>query len=184
MVIMMKDRRGFTLVEILIVLVIIGVLMAIAIPGITSISKKMKSRGLDSKIESIEQAAVVYAQENSNSIKREILSKNGASVCKSNQTDSDGKQWCWCDPNSTDKKGNKVTDDCKFIFTITVDKLIEEGHYKSETPNEPEACDVSDPTNNDNCLDCAIITVKLDDDYKSATAELDKTKIGTTKSCS
>lgn len=178
-----NKNRGFTLVEILVVLAILGILMAIAVPGVMSMSKKMKNRGLDSKIESIEEAAVVYAQENSNRIKSEILKNNKAIKCKSNQYGTDGKQWCWCDPNSTDKKGNKVTDDCKFVFTVTVDELISEGHFKSETPKDPKACDVTDPTNSSNCLDCIPITVKLDDDYKNATAEFDKSKIGDTTSC-
>lgn len=179
-----NKKRGFTLVELLVVIFILGVLMVIAVPGIMSISTKMKDRGLDSKIEAIEEAAVVYAQENSNKIKSDILKAHpGATKCKSSQKNSDGTYWCWCDPDSKDSKGNPVSEDCKFIFTLTLDDLIKEGKYKSETPDDLSACDVADPTNSNNCLDCVPIEIRLDDDYKSATATFDKTKIGNAKSC-
>lgn len=177
-----NNDRGFTLVEILITLSIIGVLTAIAVPSIMTISNKMKTKGLDSKIEAIEQAAVVYAQENSNKIKNNILKQHPTfSSCNSNQQNSDGSFWCLCDQDSKDVDGTPIANDCKFVLTITLKDLIESGHYKSETPTDPNTCDVGDPTNSNNCLDCVPITIKLDDNYKSATAAFDKDKLNSDK---
>lgn len=156
------SKRGFTLVELLVVVFILGLLVVIAVPSITSISNRIKTRGLDSKIEAIEDAAIVYVQENSNQFKKKY-----GGVCKSPSKN------CECEKNLGDGK----YDDCKFVFTLTVDELISQNQYKSETPNEPKKCDVSDPRDSSKCLDCVPITVKLDDDYKSVTAKLDEKDI-------
>lgn len=165
---MNKNKNGFTLIEILIVIVVLSILMAIAVPSIMGVSNKMKTRSLESKIEAIEEAAVIYAQDNSNKIKSQILTKNNATTCKSDQTGRDGKKWCQCDPNS------KTSNDCKFVFTMTVDELIHLGAYETEKEDELDSvCDIPDPRNNGMCLDCVPIEVQLDDDYKSATAKLE-----------
>ena len=156
----MENKRGFTLVELLTVIMILGILMAVAVPSIMGISKKLKNRGLDSKIDAITQAAVVYAQENSNKIKAKL----GGS-CKENNDH--------CECTETDSEGRPT--DCKYVFTMTADDLISIGAYKSEKSDEStNTCDIEDPRNSGFCLDCVKITVKLDDDYKNATAEINK----------
>lgn len=149
---MTNTNRGFTLIEILIVLLVLSILMAIAVPSIMGVANKMKVRSLDSKIEAIEEAAVVYAQENSNKIK----SRYG--VCKSNSS------YCECAQENTD---------CKYKFTMTVDELIHAGVYETEKTDDLDTtCDVTDPRDAKKCLDCVQILIKLDDDYKNATAEI------------
>lgn len=153
---MKNDKRGFTLVELLTVILILGLLMAIAIPSIFAISSKMKNKAYDAKIDLIEKAAVVYAQENSNAI------KNKLGTCTSNSSN------CEC----TTKNG-KTT--CNYRYIITLDKLIDVGAFNSENKDRDDAvCDVLDPTNSDNCLDCGTILIKLDASYKTATATYTK----------
>ncbi len=168
---MKNNKKGFTLVELLTVICILAILMAIAVPGILTISNKMKDRGLNSKLEAIEEAAVIYVQENSNQIKKELQRKHHISDCKSNS------EICVCHPTSY---SGKVSQDCKYKFTMTVKELITEKAYKSEnTKNESKTCAVADPNNAEYCLDCAIIYIELDDDYKNATAKIDREKLNT-----
>lgn len=149
----MKDKRGFTLVEILAVLLILGLLMTIAIPSIFSISNRINRRGLETKLEIIEDAAVVYAQNNSNKIKSEL-----GGTCTSNTAT------CECDRNDPT--------DCKYIFRVSLDKLITLGAVKSEKTSEDIlVCDILDPSDKNRCLDCGTIVVRLDDKYKTATAK-------------
>lgn len=59
----MNNKKGFTLVELLAVIVILGVLTAIAVPSVLGISKKIKSNMYDSKIKTIEVAAELWADD-------------------------------------------------------------------------------------------------------------------------
>lgn len=60
----MKNNKGFTLVEILSVIVLIALLLGVGIPGINRISKNMKEKSLNTKIDLIEQAGILWGQDN------------------------------------------------------------------------------------------------------------------------
>lgn len=55
----MKTRKGFTLVEILIVVVILGILAAIVIPQFTNASEEAKQNSLRSNLQSIRAASAL-----------------------------------------------------------------------------------------------------------------------------
>ncbi len=59
-----KEKKGFTLTELLVVIVIIAVVAAIAVPSIILINKNINKRLYDNKVEMIEAAAKVYATDN------------------------------------------------------------------------------------------------------------------------
>lgn len=62
------NRRGFTLVELLVVLVILVVIMSIAIPSVTSSIERSKEKQKDQKIELIESAADIYEDRYKNTL--------------------------------------------------------------------------------------------------------------------
>ena len=63
---MLRNQRGFTLVELMIVIVIIGVLAAIAVPAYSSYVSKAKERTCEANRRMISTAAGVYYIENGN----------------------------------------------------------------------------------------------------------------------
>lgn len=56
----MKKKKGFTLTEILVVIVLIGVIMAIAIPSVVEVRKRINKRLLSEKKQEILVAAQLY----------------------------------------------------------------------------------------------------------------------------
>lgn len=62
---MKRDQRGFTLMELMIVIVIIGVLAAIGVPAYTNYTKKAKAAACDANRRSIGTAIGLYYAENS-----------------------------------------------------------------------------------------------------------------------
>ena len=63
----MKNRNGFTLVELLAVIVIMALLVAIAVPSTISISNRLKTKMYCSKIDSIETVAQLYGEDHRDS---------------------------------------------------------------------------------------------------------------------
>lgn len=59
----MKNKKGFTISEVLVVIAIIGVILVIAIPSIVSIRKRSNERLLESKKDIILVAAELYAKD-------------------------------------------------------------------------------------------------------------------------
>jgi len=60
----MKTRKGFTLVEILIVVVILGILAAIVIPQFTNASEEARLSSLKSNLQSIRAQLQLYKMKN------------------------------------------------------------------------------------------------------------------------
>ncbi len=59
----MKNNKGFTLVELLAVIVLLAILVSIAVPSTISISNKLKANMYCKKIDSIEMAAKLYGED-------------------------------------------------------------------------------------------------------------------------
>ena len=56
-------KKGFTLVELLAVIVLMAILITVAVPGITRIGRSLKVQSFCSKIKIIESAALEYAND-------------------------------------------------------------------------------------------------------------------------
>lgn len=59
----MKNKNGFTLVELLAVVVVLSLIVTVAVPSTISVSKKIKEKMYCSKIDFIENAAKLYGED-------------------------------------------------------------------------------------------------------------------------
>ena len=71
----MKNKKGFTLVELLAVIVILAIIIGIGITASMTISNKSRDKMYETKIEMIEKAATLYVQD-----KPSVLNENGGLV--------------------------------------------------------------------------------------------------------
>lgn len=62
------NKKGFTLVELLVVIVILGVIMSIAIPSITSSIERSKDKQKTQIIKLIESAGELYVDKHKNTV--------------------------------------------------------------------------------------------------------------------
>ena len=88
------NRKGFTLVELLAVLVIMIAISAIAIPSISAALERSKNSQDKQKIKLLESAAEVYVSEHKNSISASCVSVNtllnGGYIDEDNTKDANG----------------------------------------------------------------------------------------------
>lgn len=61
---MMKNRRGFTLIELIVVMAILALLLAIAIPRFGNVMSSSKDKAHKANIEMLERAGELYYAEN------------------------------------------------------------------------------------------------------------------------
>ena len=71
----MKDKNGFTLVEILAVIVLISLILGLGIPSVIKLSKNMNKRASKTKIELVEEAALLWGNNN-----KSLLRKNECDI--------------------------------------------------------------------------------------------------------
>lgn len=57
------NNKGFTLVEIISVIALLGLVIGICVPSIMNASTNVKKKTLQTKVDSIEKAAVLYGQD-------------------------------------------------------------------------------------------------------------------------
>lgn len=60
------NRKGFTLVELMAVIAILGIILLIAVPSYLGVSKKIKEDMWDNKMKMIETAVEMWVQDNKN----------------------------------------------------------------------------------------------------------------------
>ena len=88
----MLNKKGFSLVELMIVVVIMGILIAVAIPLYGNITKNSKNKTCASNIDTIENAAAVYMTENGKAptALTDLTFEGGTPVCPWDESKTPG----------------------------------------------------------------------------------------------
>jgi len=119
------SKKGFTLVELLGVIVLLGVIIGIAVPSVMAINNVIHKNMLEKKLEVIEHAAILYGQDNKSKITNENLKR---------YTDNDVDYPC---------------------MSIMVDTLVMKGYLDKDNENSCSSnpgC-IVDPTDKEKFLD-------------------------------
>lgn len=136
------NKKGFTLVELLAVLVLISLLMGLAIPGINRISNNMKKKSYNQKIKLIESAAELWGQDNKTRLQAnsECSIDNNKLPCykikvsellSDNYLDSDNNSGKYANP-----KNDKDMKDC-IVFVYKQNKRV---YAKFDNGSDSEVC--------------------------------------------
>ncbi|HBA37767.1 MAG TPA: hypothetical protein DCY94_03505 [Firmicutes bacterium] len=142
MVIRVK-KDGFTLVELLGIIVILAILMTLLIPMVNRSSTGAKKKTYETKVKMIEDAAVLYGQDNY----RKIIDNAKKAL-----------------PGYSSETKNDVT---YYIQTIKVTDLVP-NYYTAD--NEETGKMIADPRNNNNYLDICNIEVKINPNSRKVSA--------------
>lgn len=106
------NKKGFTLVELLVVIVILGVIMSIAIPSITSSIERSKDKQKTQIIKLIESAGELYVDKHKNTVTPPItlnqLIEDGL-ITKEEMKDPFNEKSSLCGYISYTKSTNEVT---------------------------------------------------------------------------
>lgn len=86
-----QNKKGFTLVELMIVVVIMGILVAVAIPVYGAVTKNAEKKTCHSNCEVIQKAAVQYLMGESSDVRYEELMGGQSTITITSQADAESK---------------------------------------------------------------------------------------------
>lgn len=129
----LKNQNGFTLVELLVVVIILAVLAAIVIPQLRSSSQDAKLSALDSDLSTLRSSVELYYQQHNN-VYPGVIQKHKGSAHTSTE-DAFVKQLTYC----SDTTGN-TTDTCD-ATTYKFGPYIKKSVPKNPIPNSASTTD-------------------------------------------
>lgn len=143
------NKKGFTLIELLAVIALLGLLIGIAVPGITRASINSKKKIFFSKIKNIEKTAVLFSYDDEHDIDNNKINDSSGF-----ETPEAGVSPNLC--NSIDNcTYYKINDS----YTITVKKLVDEGYLKSDEKDDSGEYIITDPTGTNTNLNACKIQI-------------------------
>ena len=145
----MKNRKGFTLTELLAVIVIMTILSVGAISGYTSMTRNSKKKSYESKVSEIENAAIKYARE-SNLLNSTTISVNKLVVQGYLQPDESTANGL-ASINNPENNENMI---CNLVNININDDIYEAEYYKDKKDCEVAEQDLAD-------LDIKVVARKL-----------------------
>lgn len=151
----MKNNRGFTLVEIISVIVLLGLIIGITVPSVMIASTNVKKKTLQTKIDNIEQAAVLYGQhpDYKSNISLYIDGKDAfGNMLTGIALENYKKQYKYC------YNGDTLLHDCYYYnngssTTITIDDLIQAKLIKGD---DELGANIINSLSEENMKDCEI----------------------------
>lgn len=137
-------KKGFTLVELLAVIVLLGLLMAIAVPSALNLSSKVKSKSYDTKIDLIEKAAETYGQSNISFVKTgtDLKNQNDHYTCKFNYKDDEVSSVVHSKKAMYSENTN-LADNEFWCIQVSIEDLVESNNLdydEKDVCNENEKC--------------------------------------------
>lgn len=137
----MKNNKGFTLVELLAVIVVLSILITIAVPSTIGISNKIKKNMYCSKIDSIEINAKFYGEDRKESFTENYTSSEGTFASKTITVNDliesgDLKKDNNVRPFIVDPRDNSSMDDLELIIYEKYNRI-----YVAFSENVKETCD-------------------------------------------
>ena len=165
------DKKGFTLTEVIVVIVLISIIIAIAVPSIIAIRNRINQRLLEGKKDIILVAAELYGQDNPQLFNPNEFVVTVGELVESNYIEKDSEQNSsncpdsyGCVINPVDKKSLNdiqilIKKDINTVIAIwdgelgsstsseLVDKVIEDLHCENITESNPCLYVGSDPNN-------------------------------------
>ena len=134
------NKKGFTLVELLAVLVLISLLMGLAIPGINRISNNMKKKSYNQKIKLIESAAELWGQDNKTRLQADTDCPSEISKCKKIKIDDLIKENYLDSDNNSGKYANPKNDEDMKECIVFVYKQNKRVYAKFDNGTDSNAC--------------------------------------------
>ncbi|MDD4187185.1 MAG: type II secretion system protein [Bacilli bacterium] len=141
----MENKNGFTLVEILAVIIVLGLVMAVSVPSSITIGNKIKDKLLSDKLALAEKSAVLWGQDN-----RSCFSGSG----------------CLEYPETMDSVCS-LSGDLKTCY-ITLEMLAEDEYYDYDNESK-----IENPKDSEKCLNNYIINLTYNKKNKSFKTTMD-----------
>ena len=132
-------NKGFTLVELLAVIVVMAILLTIAVPAVIGISNKIKQNMFCSKVNDIESAAKLYGNDYIDEITTSGKYITITDLIDNNLYKKENDDCNFSDkPCVTDPRDSSKMDDKQILVKLVNKRVYAEYQYKDE--NEKNSC--------------------------------------------